>query len=68
MLVLGLDQIGYGAAVPEHVAAPVSAGLQTEDFLQDLQVVGNGEGVAQIFVAEEIIKGYQASPKMVADT
>jgi len=55
-------QIGNEVGVPEGVASPIAARLQTEDFLQNLQIVRNGESVAGIFMAEEGVEIVEARP------
>src|SRR5882762_2951966 len=59
---LCLHQIGDGKAVPERVLLAIAARLQPENFLEDSQIMRNGEAVARILVAEEIIEIVETCP------
>lgn len=49
-------------AQPEGVLSPIATGLQAEDFLEDLQIMGDRKSVAAVFMAEEIVEVVEARP------
>lgn len=49
-------------AQPEGVLSPVTTGLQAEDLLEDLQIMGDCKSVAAVFMAEEIVEIVEARP------
>src|SRR3546814_1946164 len=48
--------------LPEGVPAAIAARLQPEHLLEDLQIVRDGEGVAAVFMAEEIMEIVETGP------
>ena len=52
---LGFHEVGYRISRPERVASPVAAGFEAEQLLQDFEVVRDGEAVAGVLVAEEVV-------------
>jgi hypothetical protein len=58
----GSHHLDHRMAEPEGVLPPIATGLQTEDFLEDLQVMRDRKGVAAVFVAEEIVEIVEARP------
>lgn len=56
------DKIVDGMGVPEGVIAAIAARLKVEDFLEDLQIMRNGESIARSLVAEEIVEIVKSGP------
>ena len=62
ILALAADEIVNGSASPERVLAGIVSVLDAEDFAQDLQVMGDVEGVSGVLVAEEVVEVVEPGP------
>ena len=52
----GFDEIANRVTAPEFVASSVAAVIDAEHLFEDLQVVGDAEGVPRILVGEEVVE------------
>jgi hypothetical protein len=59
----GGDHVGDVVAVPVGVGGVVATGVEGEDLLEDVEVVGDVEGVAAVLVAEEVVEVVVAAPR-----